>query len=121
MYKQKPRRATEHDIEIGFRIRKMREKRGLTQVDVAEGLHITYQQVQKYELGKNKIPASRLSKLAKILEVTVEDILKPSSKNFEQLKKMQDQQVNLLWNKLDDDKKRNVVLMLLEQLTSVSI
>ena len=121
MYKQKPRRATEHDIEIGFRIRKMRQDKGLTQSEVAAELHITYQQLQKYEQGNNKIPASRLSKLAKVLGVTEQEILRPSSKNFEQLKKLQDHQVNLLWSKLDDDKKRHTVLMLLEHLTGVSI
>jgi len=59
--------------------------------------------------------------LSKIKQLTIIDIhiLKPSSKNFEQLKKLQDQQVNLLWSKLNDDKKRNIVLLLLEQLTGV--
>lgn len=120
MNKQKPRRATEHDIEIGFRIRKMRQDKLLTQSEVAADLHITYQQLQKYELGKNKIPASRLIKIAKILNVTEQEFLRPHSKNFEQLKKLQDQQVNLLWGRLVDDKKRNIVLMLLEQLTNAS-
>ncbi|HAJ90405.1 MAG TPA: hypothetical protein DCM27_05260 [Rhodospirillaceae bacterium] len=118
MSKQKPRRATEHDIEIGFRIRKMRQDLRLTQSEVAAELHITYQQLQKYEQGTNKIPASRLSKISKILNVSEQDLLKPTSKNFEQLRKLQDQQVSLLWKKLDDDKKRHIVLMLLEQLTS---
>jgi transcriptional regulator with XRE-family HTH domain len=117
MSKQKPRRATEHDIEIGFRIRKIRQDQSLTQSEVAAELHITYQQLQKYEQGINKIPASRLSKIAKALSVTEEELLRPPSKNFEQLKKLQDQQALGLWSKLNDDKKRHIVLMLLEQLT----
>jgi len=120
MSKQKPRRATEHDIEIGFRIRKIRQDQSLTQSEVAEELHITYQQLQKYEQGINKLPASRLSKIAKALSVTEEELLRPPSKNFEQLKKLQDQQALGLWGKLNDDKKRHIVLMLLEQLTSTS-
>jgi transcriptional regulator with XRE-family HTH domain len=118
MYKQKPRRATEHDIEIGFRVRKIRQDLRLTQSDVAAELHITYQQLQKYEQGINKIPASRITKLAKILNVSEQDLLRPSNKNFDQLRRHQDQQVSNLWGKLVDDKKRNIVLMLLEQLTN---
>lgn len=120
MSKQKPRRATEHDIEIGFRIRKIRQDKRLTQSEVATGLHITYQQLQKYELGKNKIPASRLTKIAKILGVSEQDFLRQPSKNFEQLKKLQDQRVSLLWGQLNDDKKRSIVLLLLESLTNAS-
>ncbi len=120
MNKQKPRRATEHDIEIGFRIRKIRQDKRLTQSEVAAEIHITYQQLQKYELGKNKIPASRLGKIAKILDVSEQELLRPTSKNFEQLRKLQDQQVNSLWGRLDDDKKRKIVLMLLEQLTNAT-
>ncbi len=119
MSKQKPRRATEHDIEIGFRIRKIRQDKHLTQSEVAANLHITYQQLQKYELGKNKIPASRLGKIARVLNVPIQDILSPPSKNFEQIRKFQNQRVALLWQKLEDDKKRHVVLMLLEQLTGI--
>lgn len=119
MSNQKPRHATEHDKEIGFRIRKIRQDKRLTQSEVAAELHITYQQLQKYELGKNKIPASRLSKIAKILGIPVQEILQPS-KNFEQLRKIQDQHIVLLWGQLKDDKKRNIVLMLLESLTSAS-
>lgn len=119
MSKQKPRRATEHDIEIGFRIRKIRQDRRLTQSEVAEKLHITYQQLQKYELGKNKIPASRLSKIANILGVSEQDILLPS-KNFEQIRKLQNQRIAILWQKLNDDRKRNIVIQLLEQLTDMS-
>jgi transcriptional regulator with XRE-family HTH domain len=120
MSKQKPRRSTEHDINIGFRIRKIRQDKRLTQSEVAAELHITYQQLQKYELGKNKIPASRLSKVARILGVSEQDILNPSEKNFEQSKRLQDQRIALLWGKLEDDKKRNIVLMLLESLTGTS-
>lgn len=116
MNKQKPRRATEHDKEIGFRIRKIRQDKRLTQSEVAAKLHITYQQLQKYELGKNKIPASRLTKIASIMGVTEQSILLPNQ-NFEQIRKLQNQRVALLWQKLTDDRKRNVVIQLLEQLT----
>lgn len=120
MSKQKPRRATEHDIEIGFRIRKIRQDQSLTQSEVAAELHVTYQQLQKYEQGINKIPASRLSKIARVLSVTEQELLRPPSKNFEQLKKIQDKQALGLWSKLDNDKKRHIVLMLLEQLTGAT-
>ena len=97
----------------------LRRKR-ITQSKVAAELNITYQQLQKYEQGQNKIPASRIHKIAKILGVSLHDIMVGPSKNFEQIRKLQNERAALLWQKLDNDEKRHVVLMLLEQLTVVS-
>ena len=57
------------DIHVGQRLKHLRVLRGLTQTDVAEGLGISFQQVQKYELGRNCISASKLYKLGRILAV----------------------------------------------------
>lgn len=57
------------DSHVGQQLKKMRIIRGMTQTDVAEGLRISFQQVQKYELGRNRISASRLFELSKILGV----------------------------------------------------
>lgn len=69
MSKQKPRKTTDEDKEIGFRIRKIRQDKKISQIKVANSLGISYQQLQKYELGKNKISASRLKQIALILDV----------------------------------------------------
>lgn len=57
------------DIHVGKQLKQMRVLRGLTQTDVAQGLNISFQQVQKYELGRNRISASRLYELSAILNV----------------------------------------------------
>jgi len=57
------------DVHVGKKLKNLRVLRGLTQTDVAKGLHISFQQVQKYELGRNRISASKLFEIANILNV----------------------------------------------------
>ncbi|MFQ5346682.1 MAG: helix-turn-helix domain-containing protein [Rhodothalassiaceae bacterium] len=63
--------ANEVDRHIGERIREHRLERGLTQQDLARALGISYQQVQKYENGSNRVSAGRLYILAQALGVRV--------------------------------------------------
>src|SRR3954463_7988850 len=53
------RRAGAEDVEIGRKIRAMRLERGLSQSGLAEGIGLTFQQVQKYEKGANRVSAER--------------------------------------------------------------
>ncbi|MBZ4138364.1 helix-turn-helix transcriptional regulator [Agrobacterium sp. GD03638] len=55
------------DIEVGSRIRLQRHLKGISQVAFGEALGVTFQQVQKYEKGTNRVSASRLSDVARIL------------------------------------------------------
>lgn len=57
------------DVHVGKKLKQIRILRGMTQTDVASGLNISFQQVQKYELGRNRISASKLFELARILDV----------------------------------------------------
>ncbi len=59
------------DIEIGKRVRQARVTAGLTQTKLADQLGITFQQVQKYEKGVNRIGGGRLYKIAHILGVKI--------------------------------------------------
>jgi len=59
------------DAHVGGRIRLRRTLLGLTQERLGEALGLTFQQVQKYERGANRVGASRLFDLARILEVPV--------------------------------------------------
>ena len=56
------------DVHVGSRVRLRRTLLGLNQTQLGERLGITYQQVQKYEQGVNRISASRLYKLTQILD-----------------------------------------------------
>jgi transcriptional regulator with XRE-family HTH domain len=57
------------DQHIGERIRLRRTELGLTQEQLADTLDVSYQQIQKYETGANRISASRMFELARRLEV----------------------------------------------------
>ncbi len=59
------------DIYVGSRLRLRRSLLGLSQEKLADALGLTFQQVQKYERGSNRVSASRLYELSKILEVPV--------------------------------------------------
>jgi transcriptional regulator with XRE-family HTH domain len=59
------------DIEVGARIRLRRREIGVSQGDLANVLGLTFQQVQKYERGSNRVSASMLVKIAARLETTV--------------------------------------------------
>ena len=59
------------DIEVGARVRIRRRWLGLSQTELAKALGITFQQVQKYERGSNRISASMLVKIGARLDVTV--------------------------------------------------
>lgn len=57
------------DVHVGSRIRLRRTMLGLSQEKLGERLGITFQQVQKYEKGTNRVGASRLQNIAGILNV----------------------------------------------------
>jgi transcriptional regulator with XRE-family HTH domain len=65
------RRADRVDKHVGNRIRIRRKMLNLSQEKLAERLGITFQQVQKYEKGTNRVGAGRLYQLARILQVPV--------------------------------------------------
>ena len=60
------------DNYVGGRIKERRVELGLSQTAVAVQLGLTFQQVQKYERGYNRVSASRLYDLSKILNVDIE-------------------------------------------------
>lgn len=59
------------DIHVGARIRLRRTLLGMSQEKLADAIGLTFQQVQKYERGANRVGSSRLFDLAKVLDVQV--------------------------------------------------
>ena len=59
------------DIHVGSRIRLRRTMLGMSQEKLGEALGITFQQIQKYEKGTNRVGASRLQNISTILNVPV--------------------------------------------------
>jgi transcriptional regulator with XRE-family HTH domain len=65
------KRPNPTDIYVGSRIRMRRKMLGLSQEKLGEKLGITFQQIQKYEKGTNRVGASRLQAMSDALEVPV--------------------------------------------------
>jgi transcriptional regulator with XRE-family HTH domain len=59
------------DKHVGSRLRMRRLMLDMSQTDIANALGLTFQQVQKYEKGSNRVCASRLQHLSQILQVPV--------------------------------------------------
>jgi transcriptional regulator with XRE-family HTH domain len=65
------RKTSERDRVIAQRIRAMRIERGLTQHALADKLGLSFQQLQKYEQGRNRVSAGRLAQIAEIFRLDV--------------------------------------------------
>ncbi|MBL4784474.1 MAG: helix-turn-helix transcriptional regulator [Cohaesibacteraceae bacterium] len=60
------------DLAVGMRIRERRNHQGLSQTALADIVSVSFQQIQKYESGANRVSASRLVHIADALEVAPE-------------------------------------------------
>ena len=102
------------DVQIGAKLRNFRLLNGLSQEDIGKIVGITFQQIQKYEKGYNRIGASRLYEFAQILNKHPGDFFE----NFEDTSPPSDKKTLLLiklFNKLSLNKKQ-IVLSLLKVL-----
>jgi transcriptional regulator with XRE-family HTH domain len=55
------------DVHVGARVRQRRTLFGMTQTDLADALGLSFQQIQKYEKGTNRVGASRLYDLSRVM------------------------------------------------------
>jgi transcriptional regulator with XRE-family HTH domain len=69
--REKESRASPIDVHVGTRIRLRRTLLGMSQERLGEALGLTFQQVQKYERGVNRVGASRLFDLSRVLDVPI--------------------------------------------------
>ena len=83
--KRDVRTATEVDAFVGAQLKILRKSAGYSQTDLAKKVGVTFQQIQKYERGTNRIGASRLWEFCKVFNVSpgrffdgVEDFLEAS-------------------------------------------
>lgn len=68
---EREHRPSPIDVHVGTRVRLRRTLMGMSQEKLGEALGLTFQQVQKYERGVNRIGASRLFDLARVLDVPI--------------------------------------------------
>src|SRR5215470_14056784 len=71
MAKRPAKRPTSLDVTVGRNVRIWRMAKGLSQSQLAGRLGVTFQQVQKYEIGANRIGTGRLVKIAAVLGVPI--------------------------------------------------
>ena len=69
--KASPRTISAVDIYIGARMRERRLALNLSQAGLGEVLGVSFQQVQKYEAGKNRVSAARLFEICRILNLSL--------------------------------------------------
>src|SRR5579864_2792761 len=62
------------DVMVGAKIRIFRTERGMSQSELAGKIGVAFQQVQKYEKGINRVGASRLSRIAAVLGISIGDL-----------------------------------------------
>src|SRR5262249_31287753 len=74
MPRRRKRGPDANDIAVGRRVRAQRLARNMTQTALGDALGITFQQVQKYEKGTNRISAGRLLRIAEVFGVPVEGL-----------------------------------------------
>jgi transcriptional regulator with XRE-family HTH domain len=70
------------DAMVGAKIRMFRINRGMSQTALAERVGVSFQQVQKYEKGANRVGASRLSQIASVLGITVGELFESSQEKI---------------------------------------
>jgi transcriptional regulator with XRE-family HTH domain len=109
---------------VGRNIRIYRLQRGLTQTELADQLELTFQQVQKYEKGTNRVGSGRLLKIATFLGVPVTALFKGSDEMedtdkqsiFDQLAKPHANRLLQAFARIDDDGLRRSVVQLVEEI-----
>jgi transcriptional regulator with XRE-family HTH domain len=114
-----PKQTTDVDRLVGLRITALRKARGLSQTALGNAVGVTFQQVQKYEKGQNRVGAGRLREIARLLEVPVsaffEDSNNPDSPQEDVFGFLNAQgAVELLraYTQIEDDQMRRDVLAL---------
>ncbi len=136
----KPYTPTFVDEHIGRRIQLRRNMLGLSQKDLADACGVTFQQVQKYETASNRVSASRLFDIGRVMDTPVsfffmglpgnlpdenkttrsQPILRVSAKNSDDpMGKNETLEIIKLYWKLSDDNKREAVLKLLKSMNGI--
>lgn len=116
------KRANSYDALLGARLSLLRRMRGLSRVDLGAALGVTFQQIQKYERGANRISARRLYEIAVVLDIEIQhffDQLAPVAPAAEGVSKgVPDAPADVLalFARIKDKKTRQFVLELMTAL-----
>lgn len=71
------RATTDNHRAIGMKIRAARLQANMSQADLGKSVGISFQQIQKYEKGRNRVDIDRMRQIAEVLNVNMSDFLEP--------------------------------------------
>jgi transcriptional regulator with XRE-family HTH domain len=120
------------DVHVGQQLRQRRTQMQMSQERLAESLGLTFQQIQKYERGQNRIGASRLLELGRVLEVPVSYFFNPLESltaglaedvaNYNALPVLDPETAELLrlFKGIEDIKQRRQILQILKTFAETS-
>lgn len=115
------KRPDQTDVTVGANIRRIRELRRMSQETLGVALGITFQQVQKYEKGTNRVSASKLALIAKKLACSLDDLFGDTiaesidSLSLPQMSR-QALRVAIAFDAIPDERQRLYVLRLVESM-----
>lgn len=105
-------------MKIGETIKKLRKAKGISQMELAERIGITYQQLQKYEKGKSKITIERLIDIAKALDVPVSVFFSELYEKETKFYSADEIILIELYRKLSDAELKKALLKIVKELSS---
>lgn len=108
--------------EVGELIRRLRDEKGITQMELAEMVGVSYQQIQKYEKGKSSISLCRLKQIADALDVPIVALLQKgeyASESPAVYRSLSEDEERLLklWENLKNKKLKKLILELIEEIS----
>jgi transcriptional regulator with XRE-family HTH domain len=114
------------DKLVGRNIRVFRLAKGLSQTDLAQHIGVTFQQVQKYEKGTNRVGSGRLLKISSILGTTITDFFEGSDQLHdtarrsisEQLAEPQSVRLVQAFSEIDEPDIRRTLVQLIEKIAA---
>ena len=116
------RAATSGDVLLGVKIRSRRVEAGMSQEELGNALGVSFQQVQKYEKGVNRVSAVRLQEIAAALGEEISYFTQadsPATSNLiSMLSDNASQRLLRAFHKIEDNLTRQRVVGLLESITS---
>jgi len=121
--KHKAKKPSEIDLEIGSRIRQQRLAMNVSQESLGEALDLSFQQIQKYEKGLNRVTGHRLQQIAAVLDVPITHFLDaaPVPREVESLL-LQDNATSLrllrAYNRIKNQATQRQFVFLIEQIAA---
>jgi transcriptional regulator with XRE-family HTH domain len=120
--KEPTRKPTDVDKVIGLNIRRNRIDAGITQVEVAEALGMSYQMIQRYEQGKARVPAEKIVSLSIALAADVASFFDGVDTNVAPLKTTKEAiKVRDEVSKIEDPRQLRAILELVRSMVPVSV